>query len=96
MADIPVDKKLTQSEMLNKMYYALFGLNGSDGVVKKVAMTEVKVDGLHEKFSLFLESRLLTCPLRNDQQAKIRRIVAWVIAAAGWAALMLKLFNVIP
>ena len=95
MADIPM-KQLKQSEMINKMYYAMFGMNGSDGVLRKLDMTEAKVDGMHKKFDLFLESRFLTCPLRNDNQAKIRRAVAWIIAAAGWATLMLKLFNVIP
>lgn len=95
MGDITKSKPLKQSEKIDKMYYAIFGMNGADGLLRKMDATEAKVDGMHKKFDLFLESRLLTCPLRNDQQAKVRRTVAWIIALAGWAALMLKLFNVI-
>ncbi len=95
MADVPMNKPLKQSEMINKMYYALFGINGSDGVIKKVAMTEEKVDGIHRKFDLFIESRFDTCPLRNDQQAKNRRRFTWFLAAAGWISIMIVLLKAI-
>jgi hypothetical protein len=101
MADIPMERApMKQSEKIDKIFYAVFGMNGEDGLVKQLNKTNSKLDAYFRQFDEFKQTRGETCPINNKELAdrvalklRISNTVRYIISLAGWATLITKLIG---
>lgn len=86
-------KEMRQAEKIDRIFYAIFGMNGDDGLLKRSSKTESKVDALFNKWDTFIASRANTCPRYNKNRETRNRVIAYVLQAAAWATLLTKMIG---
>ena len=74
---------MKQAEKIDKIFYAVFGTNGGDGLVKRLSSLENKMDGLFKRW----DNREDTCGIgeevknmRKDLTGKYDRMANKIIA----------------
>ena len=86
---------MKQADKIDKIYFAIFGMNGKDGLLRQQNKMEDKMDAYFKKLDDFLLTRKLTCPVALDRKLTAGKVVTYVLMAATWATLILKLLGVI-
>jgi hypothetical protein len=91
---------MKQAEKVDKIYYALYGVNGDEGMLARGQKRDAKIDALFKKWDDFAANRAATCPINNKEIAdkvavrlKITNAIRYVISLAGWATLITKLMG---
>ncbi len=82
---------MKQAEKIDKIYYAIFGMNGTDGIMKRQDRTDSKLDALFRKWDDFVLTRAQTCPVTRTRTDRIKQYIGWALQIAGWATLITKL-----
>ena len=70
-------KPVTQRETLDKIYYAIWGTNGDDGMKHDVEEDKKETKVLRKKVDDFILHREETCPVQKRQEWTWRKKIAY-------------------